>query len=221
MQVEKVSRENGLRRFNDYVIVCNSLKVKISQMEVVEDFESRPHKSVPFVIERGKEMQEWNEHKLPKVPPGYSGGRLPGRSTKEKGRVEGEVDEGGEERRIWGQIVKEVAAGILEKVSMEDGVRNDVKRPVGQSFMRSWDCSQIENEEEEESWREGDKMAGQWHEEQKLEEILERKWMEGSPVQLEVMQNAPKILMHERMSQGIGVKGREKKKVSGWSMEEM
>ena len=34
--------------------------------------------------------------------------------------------------------------------------------------MRSWDCSQIENEEEEESWLEGDQMAAQWDEEQKL-----------------------------------------------------
>ena len=46
--------------------------------------------------------------------------------------------------------------------------------------------------------------------------------MEGSPVQFEVMQNVPELLVHERMSQGIGVTGiKEKKKVSGWSMEEM
>ena len=55
-------------------------------------------------------MQDWNEQKLPKVLPGYSGGRLPGRRTKENGREEGEVDEGGEERRIRGQIVQEVVA---------------------------------------------------------------------------------------------------------------
>ena len=59
-------------------------------MEVVEDFESRPHKAVSFVVEREKEIQEWNEQKLPKVLPGYSGGRLPERSTKVKGREEGE-----------------------------------------------------------------------------------------------------------------------------------
>ena len=57
----------------------------MSQMKVVEDFESRPHKAVSFVVERGKEMQEWNEQKLPKLLLGYSGGRLPGRSTKERG----------------------------------------------------------------------------------------------------------------------------------------
>ena len=62
-------------------------------MKVVEDFESRPYKAVSFVVERGTERQEWNEQKLPKALPGFSGGRLPGRSTKEKGREEGEVDE--------------------------------------------------------------------------------------------------------------------------------
>ena len=46
-----------------------------------------------------------------------SGGRLPGRSTRE----EGEVDDGAEERRIRCQIVTEVVAGIQEKVSMDEG----------------------------------------------------------------------------------------------------
>ena len=41
-------------------------------MKVVVDFESRPHKAVSFVLERGKETQEWNEQKVPKVL-GYSG----------------------------------------------------------------------------------------------------------------------------------------------------
>ena len=58
---------------------------KFSQMKVVEDSESRPHKAVSFVVERDKEVQEWNEPKMPKALLGYSGGRLPGRSTKEAG----------------------------------------------------------------------------------------------------------------------------------------
>ena len=164
-------------------------------MKVVEDFESRPNKAVPFVVERGKEIQEWNEQKLPKVLPGYSGGKLPGRSTKEKGREEGEVNEDGEDRRIMGQIVQEVVAGIKEKVSVHDGDENDVKRPVELSFKRSWDCSQIENEEEEESWREGDQVAAQWDEEQKLEDFLERRRMDGSSLQLEKMQNLHELFV--------------------------
>ena len=88
--------------------------------------------------------------------------------------------------------------------------------------MRSWDCSQIENAEEEESWQERDQMAAQWDEEQKLEEILVQREMEGSPGQFEVVRRVPELVVHERMSQGIRVKGlKEKKNVLGWSLKEL
>ena len=58
-------------------------------------FEARPHKAVSFVVKREKEIREWSEQKMPKVLPGCSGGRLPARSTKEKGKEEGEVNEDG------------------------------------------------------------------------------------------------------------------------------
>ena len=47
-----------------------------------------------------KERKEWNEQKLPKVLPGDSGGRLPGRSTigKRQRRI-GTVDDEGERRK--------------------------------------------------------------------------------------------------------------------------
>ena len=61
---------------------------------------------------------------------------MPGRSTKEKGREEGVVDEDGEERRIRSQIAQEVVAGIKKEVSVHDGEKEDVKRPVEQSFRR-------------------------------------------------------------------------------------
>ena len=80
--------------------------------------------------------------KLPKVLPCCCGGMLPGRSTKEKGGEEGAVDEDGEEK----------VACIKEKVSVHKGDKEVVQRPLGQSVMRSWDCSQIENEVEDESW---------------------------------------------------------------------
>ena len=50
--------------------------------------------------------------------------------------------------------------------------------------MRSWDWSQIENFDEEESWQEGDQMAALWEEEQKLKDIMERRRMEGSSLQV-------------------------------------
>ena len=50
-----------------------------------------------------------------RVHSGYSGGRLPGRSAEEKGREEGEDDEGGEERRVRNEIIEEVIAGIQRR----------------------------------------------------------------------------------------------------------
>ena len=91
---------------------------KIWKMKVTEDFESRPHKAVTFVVERGKERQEWSEQRMSKVLPGYGGGRLPGRSTEEKGREEGEEDEGSEEKKVRNEIIKEVVQGI-RKMTVE------------------------------------------------------------------------------------------------------
>ena len=46
--------------------------------------------------------------------------------------------------------------------------------------------------------------------------------MDGSSWQLEVVGKVLELVVHERMSQGKSVKGfKEKKKVSGWSMEQM
>ena len=162
-------------------------------MEVVEDFESRPHKAVSFLVEREKEMQEWNEQKLPKVLPGYSGGKLPGRSTEEKGREEGEVDEGSGERKIRLAIAQEVVAGIKEKAGAHDDAKATAQGTAGQSVKPNWDCSQIENEEEEEEddWPKENQMGRQWDEDETLEELLERRRMEGSSLQVEVMQKVP------------------------------
>ena len=38
----------------DYVIACSSLRGIISDMHVIEVFESRSHKAVTFAVERGK-----------------------------------------------------------------------------------------------------------------------------------------------------------------------
>ena len=56
-----------IERTYDYVIASGSLKGKISQMEVAEDFESRTHNKCLLWLKREKVMQEWNEQKLPKV----------------------------------------------------------------------------------------------------------------------------------------------------------
>ena len=46
-------------------------------------------------------------------------------------------------------------------------------------------------------------MAVQWDEEQQLEEILERRRMEGNSLQLEVMQKLPELVVHERMTKMV------------------
>ena len=79
-----------LERTYDHVIASQSLEGEITCMEVVEDFESSLHKAVSSVIERDKEVQEWKKQKMPKVLPGFIGGRLPWRSTAAKGREEEE-----------------------------------------------------------------------------------------------------------------------------------
>ena len=50
----------------DYVIAV-SLQGKIKNMEVVQDFESRPLTAVTFMVEGDKEFQVWREQKKPRI----------------------------------------------------------------------------------------------------------------------------------------------------------
>ena len=98
----------------------------------------------------------------------------------------------------------------------------DVDESVENEEKRRWDCSQIENEEAEESWQEGDQIAEQWEEEQQLEGIVERRRIEGSSLKMDAMQKVLELVVIECMLQGKRVKSsKEKKKVPGWSIEEM
>ena len=59
-------------------------------------------------------------------------------------------------------------------------------------------------------------MTAQW------EEILKQRRMEGSPGQFEVMRRVLELVLHELLSQGKRVKSlKEKKTISGWSVEDM
>ena len=95
-------------------------------------------------------------------------------------------------------------------------------RKVGQTFMQNLDSSQIENEGEEERWQVEDQMAALWDEERKLEEFLERRWIEGSSLNLDAMQEVLELVVNERTSQGKRVESpKDKTKVPGRSVEEM
>ena len=65
-------------------------------------------------------------------------------------------------------------------------------------------------------------MAGQWEEEQHSDDLIERRRMEGSSLKVDVMQKVPELVVNKRMSQGEKRKDTKgKKKVPGWSIEEM
>ena len=118
-----------IERTYDCVVANGSLKGKILQMEVVEDFESRPTSSSgPFC---GRKMERNKGMERAGAAEGAAWSQRRKVATKEKGREEGMVDEDGEERRIRGQIVQEVVAGIKEKESVHDGAKDAVQRPVG------------------------------------------------------------------------------------------
>ena len=130
---------------------------------VAEDFESRPHTAVSFVVERENEIQEWNEQNVPKVLLGYRERRLPGRNTKEAVKKK--------ERKSPTQWLK-ASKGRHARMKMPSRLHE-----VGQSVKQNWDCSQIEHEEEEEEedWQKENQMEVQWAEDEKLEESLDRK----------------------------------------------
>ena len=124
--------------------------------------------------------------------------------TVEGGCQEEAQKEKGNEAREVNEIAPEEVEGSKEKVSVHDGIKEAVQRKAEQSFMRSWDWSQKAKMKKR-------KKAGEKGTRKRIE-------------QLEVMQKVLELVVHERMSQGKGVKGRKekkKKKVPGWSIEEM
>ena len=105
------------------------------------------------------------------------------------------------------KIVQKVVADIEKKARAQVDVKPTGQRTVGQSVKQSWDWSHMENEDEdeEEYWQKEEQMDVQWAEDEKLEEILERRRMQGSSLQAEVTQKVPELVVHERMSQGKNV----------------
>ena len=117
-----------------------------------------------FVVGRDKEVQEWKAQKMPKPLPGFSGGRPLGRSIAEKCREEQEEVEENRKIQIKNEMVKEVTAGM----------KPSSQRAVEQKVKQNWDCSQIEDRDEEETmeWCEDDELKKQSEEVNKVEERL-------------------------------------------------
>ena len=80
----------------------------------MEDCESRPHKAVSFfVVERDKEIQEWREQTMPKAPPGFSGGKLPGRCKTDTRKEEEDEEKEDQERQMRSAVTKGIKASTM------------------------------------------------------------------------------------------------------------
>ena len=98
-----------------------------------------------------------------------------------------------------------MVAGIKEKASTHNDAKAIAQITAGQSVEQNWDCSHIENDEEEDDWQKENQMEVQRDEDDKLEETLARR-MEGASLQVVVMQKVPELVIHERVSKGEKVK---------------
>ena len=145
------------------------------------------------------------------------------REGAQKRKAEKKVDEDSEENEIRSQIGQEVVACIKEKVSVHNGGKDVVQKPVvAQGYAKLELFSHRKLKERMKAGEKGTRLAAQWDEEQKLEEIVARRRMEGSSLQLEVMQKVLELVVQESMSQGKGMKGlKEKKEVQGWPFEDV
>ena len=71
------ARRTSLSKGRTTVIASHGLQGKGNNTEVVEDFESRTHLTVTFLVERDREFPVWREQKkIPRALAGFSGGKL-------------------------------------------------------------------------------------------------------------------------------------------------
>ena len=68
-----------------------------------------------------------------------------------------------------------MVAGIEKKARAQIDAKQTAQRVAGQSVKQNWDCSQIENGQEEEDgdWQQREHTEMQWVEDEQLQEIFE------------------------------------------------
>ena len=129
-------------------------------------------------------------------------------AQKRKGREEGEADEDGGEGRIRNEIAQEVVAGIKEKASAQDDVKVTAQREQWGKVsceagiaLKSKMKKRRKAGEKGTRWQHGGMKSKSWR-----RSWNEEGWKE-TLLQLEIMQQIPEPAVHERMSQGKGLKG--------------
>ena len=130
-------------------------------MEVVEDFESRPHKTATFPVERDKEIKMcWSSRRRKPCQDSVVVGE-PGRSKAEGGKEE--KDDENEVPRVEKEVmdavltanpVNSTTSGVLfgeveEMCGVERSSNGVLAGKPFQHVSRSWDCWQVKNEPEE------------------------------------------------------------------------
>ena len=142
-------------------------------MQVIEDFESRPHKAVTFVVQRGRERQELDEQKLPKAftldtaEEDYQDEARKRKVRKKEKKAKKEMKG---RRKMRKSKELEVLRGWLskDKTPYKGGIarRSRTKKKVG-------------------------KKATQWEEEQQLDDLIERRRMKGELLKVGYLAKSP------------------------------
>ena len=95
-----------------------------------------------------KEMQEWNEQRMPKGAAWLQWRKVARKDTKEVGREEGEAKDKNCDRSIRDEIAQQVVANIKEKAGKYENAKLISQDACRQSDKQGWNCSLIESKEE-------------------------------------------------------------------------
>ena len=169
-----VQKAKRLRRRVITSVPVEVCMAKSRNMKVVEDVKSRLHMAVTLLVEGDKEIQEVRELRVPKALPGYSGRKLVGRS-----KAGGGTEEKDEERAV--RRMEEVTNEVLTANPVDSTTCGVLADEPLQHANQSWDCSQVENEQERAAmnWLMDDEMMRHWEDVGKEEEELTAKRSEG------------------------------------------
>ena len=155
LQIQRPER----RVYSDEVRPC------CSQSQLVDDFESRPHKTETFLVERDEGSQVWREQKCPK----HHQDSLV-ESCQDVAKVEGregeEEDEEGPKKLMENEWMNGrhtlPGSGVTRKVVFLAQCTNAERDPgTALGMKQEWDCSQVQDECEEGDvmdWLEDDEM---------------------------------------------------------------
>ena len=151
----KGAKGEWIEKVYDYAPACDSLKGKISQMEVVEDLESRPHKTASFVVVETRSCRNGASRSCQRCCP----------VTVEEGCQEEAQKKKAEKKERQTRAVRKEAQKVVadikeKKACAQDDAKETAQRTAGQRVKQKRDCSQIENaeEEEEDDWQKESQM---------------------------------------------------------------